>query len=138
LRRFVLDCSVTVAWCFESQADAYTKGVLGQLGVSQASVPSLWPFEVANALAVGERRNKLTKAETERFLAILVGLPIMMEEQAHHRALDRTLSLARELALSAYDAAYLELAMREGLPLATRDGQLKKAARAVGVSLFAA
>ena len=137
MRRFVLDCSVTVAWCFENQSDAYTKGVLGQLAVSQASVPSLWPFEVANALAVGERRNKLTKAETDRFLAILADLPIIMEEQAHHRALDGTLSLAREQALSAYDAAYLELAMREGLPLATRDGQLKRAARTVGVPLVA-
>jgi predicted nucleic acid-binding protein len=138
LTRFVIDCSVTMAWCFENQADAYTKGVLGRLGVSEASVPSIWAFEVANSLAVGERRKKLTKAETNRFLGILAELPIIIDEQAHHRALDRTLSLAREQTLSGYDAAYLELAMREGLPLATRDGQLKKAARVVGVPLVPA
>jgi predicted nucleic acid-binding protein len=138
LTRFVIDCSVTMAWCFENQADAYTKGVLGRLGVSEASVPSIWAFEVANSLAVGERRKKLTKAATNRFLGILAELPIIIDEQAHHRALDRTLSLAREQTLSGYDAAYLELAMREGLPLATRDGQLKKAARVVGVPLVPA
>ncbi len=138
MTRFVVDCSITMAWCFESQADAYAKGILSRLGASEASVPSLWTFEVANTVAVGERRNKLTKAETDRFVAILTDLPIFIDEQTHHRALDRTLALAREQALSVYDAAYLELAMREGLPLATRDGQLKKAARAVGVPLVPA
>jgi len=72
-----------MAWCFENQADAYTKGVLGRLGVSEASVPSIWAFEVANSLAVGERRKKLTKAETNRFLGILAELPIIVDEQAN-------------------------------------------------------
>ncbi len=135
MTRLVVDCSVTMAWCFENQADPYTLGVLDRLRASEGSVPSLWAFEVANSLAVGERRSKLTKAETDRFLTILAALPIIIDEQTHHRALDRSLSLAREQNLSAYDAAYLELAMREGLPLATRDGQLKRAARAVGVLL---
>ena len=124
-----------MAWCFENQSDDYTRGILTRLDREEASVPSVWPLEVANALAVGERRKKITRAAAAGFVSILGALPIFVEEDTHRRALGPILALARERNLSAYDAAYLELAIREALLLATRDEALRKAARAVGVPL---
>ncbi|MBI1941684.1 MAG: type II toxin-antitoxin system VapC family toxin [Acidobacteria bacterium] len=135
MSRFVVDCSVTLAWCFENQADDYTRGVLTRLDRDEALVPSVWPLEVANALAVAERRKKLSRSTASRFVAALGPLPILVQQDTHLWALGPILTLARELHLSAYDAAYLELAIREGLSLATRDEALKKAARASRVEL---
>lgn len=135
MSRFVVDCSVTMGWCFENQSDDYTRAILSKLVRDEASVPSVWPLEVANILVTGERRNKITRSTTERFVAVLGGLAIFVEEETHRRALGSILVLAREQTLSSYDAAYLELALREGLPLATRDEKLKAAAHAVGVEL---
>jgi len=135
LSRFVLDCSVTMAWCFENHQDDYTRGILFKLGQDEAAVPSLWPLEVANSLAVGERRKKITRAAAAGFVSILGGLPIFVENDTHSRALGPILSLAQGQALSAYDAAYLDLAIHDGLPLATRDKALRRAARALGVPL---
>lgn len=125
-----------MAWCFGDQADAYTYAVLDGLRTSEALVPSIWPLEVANALVVAERRKRLPEADTSKFLAFLDDLPVVVDQETTRRALGPILSLAREQNLSSYDAAYLELAMRQGLPLATRDEGLKKAARAVGVGLL--
>ena len=102
----------------------------------QAHVPSLWPLEVANALLVGERRNRITPADTARFLAILDAFPITVDDETVAHAWADTLHLARAHNLSSYDASYLELAIRLGLPLAAQDGKLKAAAEAVGVPLF--
>ncbi|MGO9464305.1 MAG: type II toxin-antitoxin system VapC family toxin, partial [Isosphaeraceae bacterium] len=102
----------------------------------QAHVPSLWPLEVANALLVGERRGRITSAETARFVAILGAFPITVDDQTVAHAWTDTMHLARAHNLSSYDAAYLELAIRFGLPLAALDGRLKAAAGAVGVPLF--
>ena len=137
MSRFVVDCSVTMAWCFENQSDGYTRGILSRLEREEASVPSVWPLEVANSLAVAERRKKITRAVTARFIAILGALPVFVEEDTHRRALGTILAIAREQSLSTYDAAYLELALREGLPLATRDQSLRRAARSLGVALVA-
>ena len=103
----------------------------------QAHVPGLWPLEVANALLVGERRGRTTAADAAHFLAILSAFPITVDDETVARAWADTMHLARAHNLSAYDAAYLELAMRRGLPLATLDDKLKAAAVAVGVPLFA-
>jgi predicted nucleic acid-binding protein len=103
---------------------------------AQAFVPELWPLEVANALLVGERRKRSTQADTMTWLGFLASLPIAVDEETRAYAFGSTLSLARDHSLSAYDAAYLELAMRRGLPLATLDDKLKAAARAVGVPLY--
>jgi len=137
LSLFVIDCSVTMAWCFENQSDDYTQQILSRLVQDTARVPSIWPLEVANSLAVGERREKVTGATVVRFLSILVALPIVVEEGTHRQAFGPILALAREQNLSAYDAAYLELALREGVPLATRDAALRKAAASVGVPVVA-
>ncbi len=136
MRGFVLDASVTLAWAFREELNAYTRGVLKQLQQSQAWVPSLWPLEVANALLVAERRGRLNRVEMQRFLTFLQELPIAVEPLLRNRAFGNLIPLAREQGLSVYDAAYLDLAMRLGLPLATQDGALRAAASRVGVAIF--
>ncbi len=106
------------------------------LASKRAVVPDLWHVEVANALLVGERRKRSTQANTVTWLGFLASLPIAVDEETKVRAFGNTVSLARTHELSAYDAAYLELAIRRGLPLATLDDKLKAAAQAVGVPLY--
>ncbi len=133
---FVLDGSVTMVWGFEDEADEYAEAILERMPDLQAHVPSLWPLEVANALLVGEHRRRITSAETARFIAILGAFPITVDDQTVAHAWADTMHLARDHNLSSYDAAYLELAVRLGLPLAALDGKLKTAAGAMGVPLF--
>jgi len=122
-KRFVLDCSIVMAWAFEDEADAYAESVGDAMPVAHAFVPSLWPIEVANCLLVGERRKRTTEAK-------------VVDEQTAPRSWRETLALARTHQLSVYDATYLELASRRGFPIATLNGRLKAAAIAVGVPLF--
>lgn len=136
MNRFVTDSSVTMAWCFEDEASAYADAILDRLVVEEAVVPALWPLEVANVLLVGERRARLTAADSARFLALLASLPITTDDETPQRALREILSLGREQRLSAYDAAYLELAMRLGIPLATQDDRLREAANHLGVAVI--
>ncbi len=133
---FVLDCSVAVAWFFEDEADAYAEGVEDALASATAIVPSLWPLEVGNALLVGERRKRASEAKVTQFLALLRALPIAVDEETGARAWSAVLTMARQHNLSTYDAAYLELAVRRALPLATMDERLKRAADAVGARLY--
>ena len=132
---FVLDCSVTMAWCFDDEATPYTDGVRDSLADMRA-VCLPWPLEVANATIVGERRKRLDEARSRRFFVLLEALPIVLDEETGNRAFADIVHLARNYQLSAYDAAYLELAIRRGLPLACLDGKLKTAAAAAGVVLF--
>ena len=134
--RLVLDCSVALCWYFRDEADPYADGVATRLTSTEAVVPSLWPLEVANAVLMGERRKRSTQADAQRWITVLETLPITLDGETAARAWNDTLRLARAQNLSAYDAAYLELALREGLPLATLDAGLKAAAQAVGVPLF--
>jgi predicted nucleic acid-binding protein len=139
LSRFVLDASVTLCWCFENQATAYTEDLLDRMAAGdEASVPFVWPLEVANALVRAERRKTLKVAQVTGFLDELSAWPIQVDTGGVGRTFQEILSVARLQNLSAYDAAYLELAIREGLPLATLDDELRKAARAVGVKIKAA
>jgi predicted nucleic acid-binding protein len=133
---FVLDCSITVAWFFEDEVDAYTEAVENSLATARAVVPVLWPLDVANALLMSERRKRTTEAKVGSFLGLLRSLPVTHDAETNARAWSDTLSLARLHKLSAYDAAYLELALRRGLPVATSDKDLQKAARAVGVPVY--
>ncbi len=133
---FVLDSLVTMAWGFDDEDDAYAVTILDKLHELQAYVPSLWSLEVANALIVGERRGRSTSADSARFLAILGTFPIVVDDETVARAWTDSLHLARAHDLSAYDAAYLEPAIRRGLPLACLDGKLKAGAIAAGVPLF--
>lgn len=134
--RLVVDSSVAIAWCFPEERDDYPQAVLGALSRGRAVVPHLWHLEVANTLLVGERRKRSTQANTAAWLGFLSALPIDVDDETRTRAFGEILSLAREHGLSAYDGAYLELAMRRRLPLATLDEKLKSAARAAGVVLY--
>jgi predicted nucleic acid-binding protein len=138
IKEFVLDGSVTMAWYFQDEMNDYADAVRDGLDRSQAVVPSLWPLEVANTVIMGERRKRSTPAQAATWLGFLGVLPIVVDGETTARAWGDTLGLARAHNLSAYDAAYLELAMRRGLPLATLDEKLKAAAAAVGVSMYSA
>ncbi len=133
--RFVVDNSVVMAWCFEDETSEYADAVLECLEESEAVVPAIWPLEVGNVLLAAERKGRLGKADVVRFLELVRGLPLSVEQESPERMLTNILTLARELGLSTYDASYLDLAMRAGLPLATQDKSLMKAARKCGVAL---
>jgi predicted nucleic acid-binding protein len=130
---FVLDASIALAWAFVEERRPPTSLALTRARTDEALVPSLWWFEVRNALLVNERRRRLAEAETAEFLENLSRLRIVMDYAPDDRSL---LSLARRHRLSVYDAAYLELAQREGVPLATLDNELARAARAEKVPLI--
>ncbi len=132
----VLDGSVVLAWFFEDEQDDYADSVQDAFPAVTAVVPSLWPLEVANVLVVGERRKRTTEAKSARFLTLLGSLPISVDGQTASRAWGDTIRLARAHELSVYDASYLELATRTGIPLASLDDKLKAAALAVGVPLY--
>lgn len=133
---FVLDASVALAWCFEDEGGAYAPEVLASLRHTEAVVASLWPLEVCNGLVVAERRDRLDAAAATRFIELLRSLPIVVDPVARRRALTSVRALARARDLSAYDASYLELAVRLGVPLATLDSGLRRAARKEGVARF--
>jgi len=124
-----------MAWCFKDERENSSEWLLENLGPWEAAVPSVWTFEVANTLIVGERRKRLSKLDVTNFLTFLAALPITIDENSTLRALSSILTLARDQNLSVYDAAYLELAIRDGLPLATLDMALKRAAGSLGVSV---
>ena len=108
----MIDSSISIAWCFPDEQDDYSQTVLDALASERAFVPDLWHLEVANTLLVGERRKRSTQANTVTWLGFLSSLPIAVDEETKAHAFGNTLSLARDHNLSAYDAAYLELAMR--------------------------
>jgi predicted nucleic acid-binding protein len=135
-RLFVLDCSVTMSWCFLDEVDAYAETVLRACADHRALVPQIWPVEVANALVTGQRRNRLQPAERLRFVRILQALKIEVKQVDRQRIFEAVVDAALANQLSAYDACYLELAMREGLPLASLDSKLNTAARSLGVKEF--
>lgn len=132
---FVVDASVTMAWCFADEATAYTRAVLHRLRTADALAPAIWPLEVTNVLLVGERRQRISASDATAFLQRLQPLPIGVDDAGVSAAWGLTVALARQHGLSAYDAAYLELAMRQAIPLATCDSRLQQAAQAAGISL---
>ena len=133
---FVLDNSVTMRWFFgdgKPQELAYAGKVLDAMKDDSALVPAIWGLEVANVIARAEAKGLVTEARSGAFLEMLEDLEIEVDEATATHALSATLQLARRYQLSAYDAAYLELALRRGIPLATLDENLQKAAKKAGV-----
>ena len=126
---FVIDNSVVMSWCFKDEISQYADAILDSLEVSTAIVPSIWPLEVGNILLVAERRKRLSQADSARFITLLTELPITIEQESPERMMKEILALAREHQLSSYDASYLDLAMRKGLPIATLDNGLLAAAK---------
>ena len=133
---FVVDNSVVMAWCFEDEAEGYADAVLDSLETAEAVVPAIWPLEVGNVLLAAERRRRLTEAGSVRFLDLVTCLPLTVEQETPERMLGEIVALARAHQLSTYDASYLDLAMRRGLPIATRDASLAKAAKKCRVAAY--
>lgn len=133
---FVLDASVTLSWYFEDEASEAADRLLERLDTETAAVPTLWHLEIANVIASAERRGRVTSARSAEFIAQLERLLITVDEETTHRAFGGVLALARTERLTAYDASYLELAMRLGVPLASKDRDLCDAAERVGVTVI--
>lgn len=133
---FIGDCSLTMAWCFSDEATPRTSALLDRLEQEQMLVPSLWRLEVVNVLALAEKRGRITSGQAIDFLALLDALDIVADEQSGVRAFAHFPSLCRQYGLTSYDATYLDLALRTGLPLATNDERLAAAARVAGVALL--
>ena len=134
---FIADSSVGVAWAVPSQAGSATDDLLDAVAAgTPLVVPALWLLEVANALLVLLRRKKIRAPERDRALAALARLPLLVDEEGARLAFGPISALAAEHGLSVYDAAYLELAVRRKLPLASRDQALCQAARNCRVKLL--
>ncbi len=134
---FVLDASLTMAFVFQDEANAQTDKILDGFGQdTEAITPALWRWDVGNVLLMAERRRRITAAESHRHLTSLQTLPVETDEHASREAWNAGLFLARGHKLTLYDAAYLELAIRRGVPLGSLDRELRHAAKAEGVRLL--
>lgn len=135
----VLDCSATLPWVFADEASPAADALLDQLVQGErAWVPALWHLELGNVLLGAKRRNRIDQAGIEAFLSRLAVYDIAVDDQTMERAWQKTFDLALQHGLSTYDASYLELSLRRGLPLATLDRPLAAAARASGVPVLLA
>jgi predicted nucleic acid-binding protein len=133
---FVLDASVAMSWCFADEITPFSDHVLESLRDTYATVPPLWSFEVLNAVAMSERRGRLTAPLSDEFIETLSALDIRVDQDFPKAAQGDLLLLVRRHGLTSYDAAYLQLAKRRNLPLATLDRKLLAAASQEGVALF--
>jgi predicted nucleic acid-binding protein len=133
---FVLDSSATLAWVYSDETTEAIREVFARLNERGAWVPALWRLEVANILEMGVRRGRHDAAFRDATLADLALLPISLDTETDRHAWSATVRLAARHKLTVYDAAYLELAQRRGLPLATLDKELRRAAKAEGVLLL--
>ena len=130
---FVLDCSVTMAWCFEDERTTATDALLNKLVAEGAEAPSIWPLEVTNVLIGAARRNRISPAAANVAAQRIAALPVLFDLEGSRRAWDSLLQLAVRYGLTSYDTCYLELALRKALPLATLDKALQQAATEAGV-----
>ena len=132
---FVVDASVTLAWCFVDEASELAERVLDRLAAEEALAPAIGPLEVANGLRTAERRGRLELADLAQVRELLTALPVQVEGVPLDAALGEVTELARALELTAYDAAYVALAARRGFALATVDERLRRACERAGVEL---
>lgn len=132
----VVDASVALAWCFPDEASEYADAVLVALEGRTVIVPAVWALEITNAVLVAERRKRMKQQDVRRFVELLGGLTIIEHSQTVADTVSHVLLLAREYNLSAYDAAYLDVAVQQGAPLATQDSALQKAGRSAGLRIF--
>lgn len=129
----VVDASTALAWCFPDEASEYADGILVSLEKKTMLVPAVWGLEITNAILVGERKKRLTQPDIKLFLSLIESLSFVEDVQSVGNSVRNVFPLAREYGLTAYDASYLELAIRHGVPLATLDGKLRNAAKQTGV-----
>ncbi len=133
---FVLDASIALSWCFPDESNAYADQVLDAIGPMTAVVPSIWAYEIANAMLVAQRRRRITEDHRNKVANMLNTLPIQTHDVTVSHTLKTISAQANSLDLTVYDAAYLDLAIRIGTPLATVDRRLREAANRVGVAEF--
>jgi len=134
---FIPDASATLPWCFEDEATPWTESLLNRLADGERIVvPAHWPLEVTNGLLMAGRRGRVPPEKVRRFIEDLQALSIQVEPPLSPIFWPRVLELAEQYRLTAYDAAYLELAQRTGLPLATLDKELQTAAGVAGAPLL--
>lgn len=133
---FVLDCSVSMTWCFEDERDRFAEQVLEEMETAKSVVPTIWPLEVANVLLLAQKKKRVTSLQVTSFVDALSALSITVDSSTTTRAMHSIYALAEKTKLTIYDAAYLELALREKIPLATLDRDLRSAAKKVGIELL--
>ncbi|HKS76341.1 MAG TPA: type II toxin-antitoxin system VapC family toxin [Terriglobales bacterium] len=134
---FVIDCSVAMAWLFQDEATPRTSALLKRLATETAIVPGWWFIEVANVLAMAERKGRISATQSDAFARDISALRIERDDGAPDRAFHQILALCRSHRLTSYDAIYLDLALRSSLPLATLDDDLRKAAKKLRVTVLA-
>lgn len=132
----VVDNSIILSWGLQDEGCRYADALLETIGEWEAIVPSIWPLELTNGLLMAERRKRINPSDVAHFFSILENMPIHLEPQTMTTTMHEILPLARMHGLTTYDASYLDLAMRMGLPIATLDKALRKAARKAKVPLF--
>ena len=132
----VLDASIALAWCFDDEASSATEALLDEVKVGGAVVPTLWHVELGNGLLAAERGGRTIQGGVMVRLRLFARLPIEIDFETSRRAWRQTLVLARAERLTLYDGAYLELALRRGLPLETKDHDLAAAAKRVAVPVL--
>lgn len=130
---FVVDASLALTLLFGEEATTATRAALRRLDKEMGVVPGLWSIEVVNTIGIAERKGRITAGESEKFLARWAGLNLDVDSQAPGRAFSHILPLCRTYRLTSYDAVYIELALRRGLPLATLDQAMNAAARMLGI-----
>ena len=137
MSRFVVDASVVLTWCFPEENSTLAHRVAQMFKEGDSAIaPSFWPHEVLNALLVGEKRKRISDDLIRTFLTDLATLPIVLQELQPNEVFDRIQSLSRQHRLTAYDAAYLDLAQAHDLPMATLDEDLMRACAKTGVELM--
>lgn len=132
----IIDCSIAMAWCFADEGTGETAEIQDRLITEAAIVPAHWSLEVANVLAMAEKRNRISIADATEFVKLLGALDIQVDEETTARVFDHVLPLSRSHALTSYDAAYLELALRRRLPLASLDDDLRRVATSLGIQVL--
>jgi predicted nucleic acid-binding protein len=133
---FVLDCSVTLAWLLPDEDAAAVDALADELARSTAVVPAIWPYEVVNALQVAQRRARIDDNDLIRVWGALAALPIEIEAVAKDHVFSAVGQLGRRLGITSYDAAYVELAARRKMPLATLDARLRKACASLKIEVL--
>lgn len=133
---FVVDSSVAVAWLLPDEQGSVADALADRLAEGVAVAPALLLLEVGNALLMAQRRRRLTEREVDKLLGALMALPISLDSGSPDESLARIMALARKLGLTTYDAAYVELAQRLRLPLATLDTRLAEGARKTGIDVL--
>ncbi len=133
---YVLDCSVAMTWFFDDEYTASTDALKEMLRNGSVIVPTIWPFEVANVLWSTERQKRIKPYQSEKIKHLIQKLPIEVDNHLESDPLGNTLELAREYDISVYDASYVDLSLRLGIPLASLDNKLRTAATSAGIPIL--